>query len=161
MAPRRRGWRGVVNRRNAACTKADLVYGGPNCNGNARRKRRSSLPILQKCNIIERVTWTVELLDARVRDELETLPADMKARFRRIVELIQGHGLEQVREPHVKHLEGPLWEMRITGKDGISRAIYVTAKGRRVIVVRVFVKKTQQTPRREIDLALQRAREVN
>jgi hypothetical protein len=68
---------------------------------------RSSLPILQKCNIIERVTWTVELLDACVLEELETLPTDMKARFRRIVELIQGHGLEQVREPHVKHLEGP------------------------------------------------------
>ena len=54
------------------------------------------------------MAWIVELLDARVRDELEALPADMKARFRRIVELIQGHGLEQMREPHVKHLEGPL-----------------------------------------------------
>jgi phage-related protein len=107
------------------------------------------------------VTWTVELLDVRVRDELAVLPADMKARFRRIVEVIQGYGLEQLREPLVKHLEGPLWEMRMKGKDGISRAIYVTAKGRRVIVVRVFVKKAQQTPRREIELALQRAREVN
>ena len=46
-------------------------------------------------------------------------------------------------------------------KDGISRAIYVTAKGRRVVVVRVFVKKTQKTPQREIDLALKRAKEVN
>ncbi|MCX6628352.1 MAG: type II toxin-antitoxin system RelE/ParE family toxin [Candidatus Solibacter sp.] len=107
------------------------------------------------------VTWIVELLDARVRDELEALPADMKARFRRIVELIQGYGLEHMGEPHVKHLEGALWEMRITGKDGISRAIYVTAKGRRVVVVRVFVKKTQKTPRREIDLALERAKAVN
>jgi len=44
-------------------------------------------------------------------------------------------------------------------KDGISRAIYVTAKGRRV-VWGVFVKKTQKTPRREIDLALERAKEV-
>jgi phage-related protein len=105
--------------------------------------------------------WIVELLDARVRDELEALPAGMKARFRRIVELIQAHGLEQMREPHVKHLEGPLWEMRITGKDGISRAIYVTAKGRRVVVVRVFVKKTRKTPRREIEVALKRAQEVN
>lgn len=101
------------------------------------------------------------MLDARVRDELEALPADMKARFRRIVELIQGHGLEQMREPHVKHLEGPLWEMRITGKDGISRAIHITAKGRRVVVVRVFVKKSQKTPRGEIVLALERAKEVN
>src|SRR5579863_8874337 len=101
------------------------------------------------------MAWIVELLDARVRDELEALPADMKARFRRVVELIRDHGLDRVREPHVKHLEGPLWEMRMKGKDGISRAIYVTASRRRVVVVRVFVKKTQKTPRREIDLALQ------
>lgn len=107
------------------------------------------------------MAWIVELLDARVRDELEVLPADMKARFRRIVELIQDHGLERVREPHVKHLEGALWEMRMKGKDGISRAIYVTARGRRVVVVRVFVKKTQKTPRRELDLALERAKEIN
>jgi phage-related protein len=46
------------------------------------------------------------------------------------------------------------------GKDGISRAVYVTARGRRVVVVRVFVKKTQKTPRHEIDIALERAREV-
>ena len=106
------------------------------------------------------MTWIVEVLDARVRDEIEALPADMRARFRRIVELIQGHGLERMREPHVKHLEGPLWEMRMKGKDGISRAIYVTAKGRRVVVVRAFVKKVQKTPGREIDIALQRAKEV-
>ena len=56
--------------------------------------------------------WIVELLDDRVHDELEALPLDMKARFSRIVEVIQGYGLEWVREPHVKHLEGPLWEMR-------------------------------------------------
>jgi len=88
------------------------------------------------------------------------LPADMKARFRRIVELIQSHGLERMHEPHIKHLQGPLWEMRMKGRDGISRAMYVTAKGRRVVVVRVFVKKTQKTPQREIDLALERAKEV-
>ena len=47
------------------------------------------------------------------------------------------------------------------GKDGISRAIYITARGRRVVVVRVFVKKTPKTPRHEIDLALQRTKELN
>jgi phage-related protein len=107
------------------------------------------------------VTWIVELLGARVRDEIEALPADMRARFSRIAGLIQSHGLEPMREPHVKHLEGPPWEMRMKGKDGISRAIYVTASGRRVVVVRVFVKKTEKTPRREIDLALERAKEVD
>lgn len=100
------------------------------------------------------------MLDTRVLNELEALPADMRARFRRIVELIQGYGLERVREPHVKHLEGLLWEMRVKGKDGIARAIYVAARGRRVVVVRVFVKKAQKTPRREIDIALERAKGV-
>ena len=50
--------------------------------------------------------------------------------------------------------------MRLKGKDSIARAAYVTAKERRVVVVRFFEKKTQKTPRREIELALKRAKEV-
>jgi phage-related protein len=50
--------------------------------------------------------------------------------------------------------------LRLTGRDGIARALYVTAIGRRMIVVRAFVKKTQKTPRSEIELALQRAKEA-
>jgi len=51
--------------------------------------------------------------------------------------------------------------MRMKGKDGISRALYVTAVGRRVIVLRVFIKKTHKTPSREIELALKRAKGVS
>jgi phage-related protein len=104
--------------------------------------------------------WRVEVLDATVRAELEAQPKDIQARYLRILELIESHGLEQVREPYVRHLRGRLWEMRMRGRDGIARAIYVTATGRRVVVVRVFAKKTEKTPRREIELALRRAREV-
>jgi len=46
------------------------------------------------------------------------------------------------------------------GRDGIARAIYVTAAGRPVVVLRVFARKTEKTPRREIELALRRAKEV-
>jgi phage-related protein len=63
-------------------------------------------------------------------------------------------------EPYVKHLQGKLWEMRLRGQDGIARALYVTAKGRRVVVLRVFTKKTPKTPPSEIKLALKRAKEV-
>jgi phage-related protein len=92
--------------------------------------------------------------------ELEALPGDMRARFEYIARLIEEFGLERVREPHVKHIHGQLWEMRMKGRDGISRAIYVTATVQRVVVVRVFVKKTQKTPGSEIELALQRAKEI-
>lgn len=63
-------------------------------------------------------------------------------------------------EPHIKHLEGPLWEMRVSGQNQTARAVYVTAIGKRVVIVHVFVKKTQKTPRHEIMLALQRAKEI-
>ena len=96
----------------------------------------------------------------RVEASLASLAADIRASFERIVGLIEARGLEQVREPYVKHLEGSIWEMRMTGRDGIARAAYVTATGRRVVVVHVFPKKTQKTPRREIETALRRAKEV-
>lgn len=104
--------------------------------------------------------WTVHFLNRVVAAELEALPDDMRARFARVVELIEGHGLEKLREPLVKHLDKELWEIRVSGRDGISRAIYVTAAGMRVIVVRVFIKKSQKTPPREIRLARQRAKEI-
>jgi phage-related protein len=106
------------------------------------------------------MTWLVEYLNAQVVEEAEALPVGIRARLSRVIELIQAHGLERVHEPHVKHLEGPLWEMRLKDRTGIARAIYVTVIGKRVVIVRVFVKKTQKTPRREIELALERAKEV-
>ena len=62
--------------------------------------------------------------------------------------------------PHVRSLGDKLWEIRVSGKDGISRGIYVALKNRRIIVVRVFIKKTEKTPHKQIELAKQRAKEV-
>jgi phage-related protein len=78
----------------------------------------------------------------------------------RRVKLVQAFGLERVHEPHIKRIEGRIWEMRLRGRGGIARALYVTATGRRVVVLRVFVKKTQKTPRHEIELTRKRAEEV-
>lgn len=109
---------------------------------------------------MERMSWSVETLGPVVDEELNALPADMRARFAHIALLIEEFGLERIGEPHVKHVRGPLWEMRMKGRDGISRALYVAAAGQRVVVVRVFVKKTRQTPSHEINLALKRAKEA-
>ncbi len=81
-------------------------------------------------------------------------------RLVRIAELIESVGLPSVREPHVRHVRGPLWEIRLKGKAGIARALYVTARKQRVVILRVFVKKTEKAPAGEIDAALQRAKEV-
>jgi phage-related protein len=106
------------------------------------------------------VAWTVEVLNDTVRAEIRELPADLQARFVRLGDRIRQVGLIGLTEPHVKHLKSKLWEMRLIGRDGIARALYVTATGERIVVVRVFVKKTQKTPSAEIDLALDRAKEI-
>ncbi len=109
--------------------------------------------------------WRVDFLDEGVRQELEAQPLDIRANFLRITRLIEAEGIHQLHEPCVKHLEwpiseGPIWETRMKGRDGIARAADVTASGQRVVVVHVFAKKTQKTPRRDIEMALKRAKEV-
>jgi len=106
------------------------------------------------------VAWTVETLNDTVDAELAELPADMRARLVRISELIESVGLPNVKEPHVRHIRGQLWEIHLKGKAGIARALYVTAKEQRVVIVRAFIKKTEKTPAGEIVLALQRAKEL-
>ena len=106
------------------------------------------------------MNWSVNYLDALVEREVAELPIDIQAKLRRIADMIEQLGLPAMREPYIKHLQGKLWEMRLTGRDGIARAIYVTMSGQRVVIVRAFRKKTQKTPRSEIELALKRAEQV-
>ena len=92
------------------------------------------------------MAWTVETLNALVDEELAALPADMRARLVRLTELIEQIGFEAL--------------PRDSGRDGISRAIYVTVAGMRMVILRVFVKKTRKTPPREVEVARRRAKEM-
>jgi phage-related protein len=104
-------------------------------------------------------SWTV-VFKLEAEQEFNALPMDMRAHGAWIIELLENRGPQQVREPYVKPVEGKLWEMRLKGRAGIARALYFAQVGRRLCVVRVFVKKTEKTPRREIVLALRRIAEV-
>ena len=106
------------------------------------------------------MNWTIETLNAAVDAEISDLPADMRARLVRVFQLIEAHGFQNLPAGTVKRMEGKLWEVRVSAASGISRAVYVTASGKRIVIVRVFVKKTQKTPQRELELARQRAKEV-
>lgn len=67
------------------------------------------------------MSWAVVFVNAAAQAELAAMPSDMRAKFEHIVTLMRELGLEKVREPYVKHLEDKLWEMRLTGRDGIAR----------------------------------------
>ena len=103
--------------------------------------------------------WTVETVSA-VDAEIEALPVKLRARLIRLLEMVENVGLEALREPHVKHLDGKLWELRVRAEEGIARAIYVTAAQRRVVVLHVFAKKSRKTPRRALATARERTKQV-
>ena len=103
--------------------------------------------------------WAVSYHDAAAR-ELAEQPEDIRAKLDYVVELVRTFGLGRLPAKYAQHLQDQIWEFRLKGKDGIARALYVTAQGQRIVVVRVFTKKTQKTPGREIKLALKRAKEV-
>ena len=88
--------------------------------------------------------------------ELLALPADMKARFLHIAEMLEELGPQREGLPHIRPLESKLWEMRMQGRDGIARAVYAAVQGRSLLVLHVFVKKTPTTPRAAIAMALKR-----
>jgi phage-related protein len=105
--------------------------------------------------------WSIVYVNEAAKKEVENLSPDLRAKFERIVELIQSKGLERVHEPYIKHLEGKLWEMRMIEKDNIARSIYVTAAQRRIVILHSFIKKTEKTPARALEIARQRAKEIS
>ena len=102
--------------------------------------------------------WKVESWGKAVDDEINALSPDLLARLARFRRLIEEHGPSALPMPHARYLVDGLWELRLSGKDKIARAIYITARNQRVVVLRVFVKKSQKTPAHELALARQRAR---
>ena len=100
--------------------------------------------------------WTVETVSA-VDAEMAALPVALRAR---LLETVENVGLEALRAPHVRHLDGKLWELRVRAEGGIARGIYVTAAGQRVVVLHVFAKKSRKTPRHALATARERMRQV-
>lgn len=104
--------------------------------------------------------WVVETLNADVDAEIDALPEGLRARLIYLMKMVERAGLENMRAPHVKHLEGKLWELRAKAQEGIARGIYIAAHGRRLVVLHVFVKKTQKTPKAALEMARRRMQEV-
>lgn len=109
---------------------------------------------------VEGEEWTVEFLNDTVEAEFNEFSADIQAEFVNIAEMIAEVGLQDVGYPHVAHIGGKIWEMRAKDRDGWGRQLYCTARGKRVVILRGFMKKTNKTPKREIEIATERMKKL-
>ena len=101
------------------------------------------------------VFYTTEQGDSPVEEFLESLDLKTQVRFDWSIKQLQERNTRAT-EPLVKHIEGKLWELRRASNGNIFRVMYFFFTGRRIVFVHGFQKKTQKTPRREIETAEKR-----
>ncbi len=103
--------------------------------------------------------YTINYYSESVEEYILALPDTLAARYvvltRRMVAVGPNLG-----EPHTKSMKEGLLELRLKGAEGIARVFYCTQVGRRIVMLHSFVKKTNRTPPRELEIALNRMKEV-
>jgi phage-related protein len=105
------------------------------------------------------MAFEINYFHARVLVEIESWPVDVVADYARLVELLIEHG-PSLRLPHSRAFGDGFFELRPKGRSGIGRAFYCYMVGKQVIVLHAFIKKSQQTPDKELKLARKRLKEV-
>lgn len=105
------------------------------------------------------MNWRISFYSAGLQKEILNLPAGLVARFLRYAERMEAYGPD-LGMPHTRAMGQGLFELRLKAAEGISRVFYCTLVGRRIVMLHQFVKKSEKTPRRELDIARTRMKEV-
>ena len=80
-------------------------------------------------------------------------------KYARLTTLMEDHG-PNIGMPHTKHMGKGLIELRLKAAEGIARVFYATVVKNEIIILHSIVKKTDKTPKKDLDLAYQRLSEV-
>ena len=106
------------------------------------------------------MTWEIDYYSESVEEDILNLPDGLLARYLKLTDLMQELGAN-LGMPHTKALQNGLFELRIKAKEGIARTFYCTKVGKKIIVLHVFIKKTQKIPTQELKIAIERLKEVS
>jgi len=105
------------------------------------------------------VNWRVSFYSPGLQKEILDLPAGFVARFLRYAERMEIYGPD-LGMPHTRAMGGGLFELRLKAAEGIARVFYCTIVERRIVMLHQFIKKSEKTPRKELEIALKRMKEV-
>lgn len=106
------------------------------------------------------ISWKIEFYSKKVEGNIGEWPADIIAKFIWISQVIEVFGPDNIGMPHIKSLKKGLFEIRIKAKEGVARALFCTNKGKIIIILNGFIKKTEKTPASELELAYVRMKEL-
>jgi phage-related protein len=92
-----------------------------------------------------------------VIDFLNTLNAKESAKILREIDLLEKYGFS-LGMPYIKKIEGTsdLWELRIKHSSNIFRVFYFHYIKGQFVLVHAIIKKTEKTPKRDLEISLSR-----
>lgn len=104
--------------------------------------------------------WQINFYDEKVKFETHSFPKKILAKVLHILDMMEDLG-SNLGKPHTDSLGDGLFEVRAKGEEGIGRSFFCYAKGKRIVILHSFIKKTQKTPKKEINIALTRKKEID
>lgn len=103
--------------------------------------------------------YRIRYYSLEVQEDVMALPVTLQARYinltRRMMEFGPNLGL-----PHTDSFGGGLFELRLKGAEGIARVFFCTLVDKDIVMLHCFVKKSQKTPAKELNIARNRLQEI-
>jgi phage-related protein len=103
--------------------------------------------------------WIINYYNQSVKEDASSLPKSIKAKFVAIMDKMLEHGPD-LGLPFTRAMGKGLFEIRAKGQEGIARGMFCTISKNTIVILNVFIKKTEATPKKELDLAVKRMKEV-
>ena len=105
------------------------------------------------------MSWKVTFFNEKAKEETLGFPNGILTNFLHIAEIIEEFG-PAIGKPYTAPMGSGLFEIRAKGREGIGRSLFCSVKGKEIVILNSFIKKTPKTPKKEIDKARKRMLEL-
>jgi phage-related protein len=103
--------------------------------------------------------WTITYYSQSLQEEILAMPAGFLGRYLRYSDRVEVYGPD-LGMPHTRAMGEGLFELRLKAAEGIARIFYCTMVGKKIVILHQFIKKTDKTPSKELEIARRRLKEV-
>ena len=103
--------------------------------------------------------FEITYYSTKVQEQIIELPDTLAARYIVLTRRMLAIG-PNLGEPHTKPMGNGLFELRLKGAEGIARVFFCMFIGKRIVMLHSFIKKTDRTPKRELEIAQERMKEI-
>ena len=103
--------------------------------------------------------YRIRYYSLEVQEDVMALPVTLQARYINLTQRMMEFG-PNLGLPHTDSYGGGLFELRLKGAEGIARVFFCTLVDKDIVMLHCFVKKSQKTPAKELNIARNRLQEI-